>query len=321
MFDALNFVRGAVATSDLVPELTHFRIVNHSVMAYNGTVAAFSPIDISLDACPHAATFIKALKSCGDKIALSLTPTGRLAVSSGKFKAYVSCIDAVDFTTFPAGDIYLLPDDFIDACKIALPFVGDDVSRPWSTCVHLQRNTLHATNNKTAVRLYFQADFPAVTIPANALRQIVAGGHIPLRLQTDGESATFHFENGAWLRTQLMETAWPVEQFGRMLDQEGITLEAAPPDLFKGIKTIQPFVEAAGAVLFNGGHIATNTAEGLGAVFDVPGCAAECAYNIKQLLLLETVADRLYMGGRAAYFAGKRGNMSIIGITTAMLYP
>lgn len=91
MIEALKFVRGAVAKKDFVPALTHFRIENGSIKGYNGTIGLCSPIALDLDASPKALPFIKAIETCRDTVSMHLTGAGRLAVKSGKFRAYVEC--------------------------------------------------------------------------------------------------------------------------------------------------------------------------------------------------------------------------------------
>ena len=98
MLSSLKFVQGAVAKKDFVPALNHFRIEGGRVKGYNGMIALCGPIDLDLSITPKALEFTKAIQACTDTISLHITPAGRLSIKSGRFKAFVDCLDEA----FPA---------------------------------------------------------------------------------------------------------------------------------------------------------------------------------------------------------------------------
>ena len=86
MIDSINFVKGAVAKKDFVPNLTHFQICDGFIKGYNGEMAICSPISCDLNMTPHAGQFLQAITSCEDTVALSRTKSGKLSVSSSNFR-------------------------------------------------------------------------------------------------------------------------------------------------------------------------------------------------------------------------------------------
>ena len=105
MLEAIKFTRGAIAKKDFVAELTHFHIAKGRITGFNGMMALSAPIELDLDVRPKADTFAKALHACEDTVTMHVTPTGRLSIKSGRFKALIECFPdeqaAAPFT--PAG--------------------------------------------------------------------------------------------------------------------------------------------------------------------------------------------------------------------------
>ena len=88
-----RFVKGAVATKDFVPAMTHFRIEKGTVRSFNGNMAICSPIALDLECTPKAETLVRAISNCQEEVVLSMTAKGRLKVHSGSFNAYIETIE------------------------------------------------------------------------------------------------------------------------------------------------------------------------------------------------------------------------------------
>src|SRR6476660_8291126 len=106
MLEALKFVQRGVARRDIVPGLTHFRIVNGRVTGYNGAYSLSAPVDIGFDVAPSAFLFTKALNACEDVITLKMDGPLTLLVRSGNFRMAVPCVplDSVPETK-PEGQV------------------------------------------------------------------------------------------------------------------------------------------------------------------------------------------------------------------------
>lgn len=319
MIEALKFVQGAVAQKDFVPELTHFKIASGHIMGFNGHLALCSPIDLDIEACPKASTFTKAVLSCGDKTSLSLTPTGRLAIKSGGFKAYIECIPDLGFTTYPVGEAYAAPDNLLEALRVAVPFIGQDASRLWSMAVHLEDSTLYVTNNIIAMRVYTGMTTPPLTIPHNAVRELLRINEKPTAIQTDQSSLTFWYADNKWMRCQLVEQQWPVAQLGKILDDTAGDLQDIPENFYDGLEKLKPFVTEGSRISFCGNHIATHDGEGLGATYDLEGLPTGVAYSRDQLALLNGVADKIYLGTQRARFTGCPNGLPLTGVVMGMV--
>ena len=167
MLETLNFVKGAVARKDFVPALVHFKIENGFIKGFDGKLSLCSPIDLDLNVSPQAVPFIKAITTCREAVSMHLTDTGRLAIKSGSFKAYIDCIDDAEYPDVaPEGKKVELDGEFIPALKMLNPFIAEDASRPWARGILFFDDVAFATNNIVLMEFKLDYKFPLpVNIP------------------------------------------------------------------------------------------------------------------------------------------------------------
>lgn len=315
MLKELKFVQGAVAKKDLLPAMTHFRIENGTVRAYNGALALCSPIAVDLDCIPKAEPLVKAIGMCSDTITLSMTPGNKLRIVSGNFKAFIDCVDADTTHVEPAGEMVEFDGELLlKALKTLMPFVGDDASRPWTNGVLLRGQSAFATNNVTVVEYWLGTNIPfVVNIPRAALKEMLRVDEAPTHAQLEPSSMTFHYTDGRWIRTQLLVTTWP--ELTEILDKPS---SAIPIDtrLFEGLETIKGFADGVGRVYIKDETLSTSPNAGEGATYDVPGLAMEGLYQIQMLNLLKGVATHADFGlyPKPCLFFGDRLRGAIVGM-------
>lgn len=313
MLKELRFVQGAVAKKDFLPAMTHFRIEGGHVRSFNGTIALSSPLPFDIDCTPKADMLIKAIAQCGEEtITLSLTPTGRLRVQSGKFKAFVPLIDGETPHILPEGDVIHFDGEvLLDALRTVYPFIGNDASRPWTNGVLLQGKSAFATNNVCIIEYWLGVDSPVtVNLPKDAITEMLRIGEPPTFAQMHKNSVTFHFADERWIRTQLFETNWP--EVTRVLDKES---NPTPVDerLFEACDMLKPFSDDLGRIYIKDDVIRTHIEDETGtndqgAVYEAEGLGFKGVYQMQMLNLLRGVAERadftkypepaLFFGGR-----------------------
>src|SRR5574337_929986 len=148
MLESLNFVKGAVAKKDLVPAMTHFHISNGRIQSYNGKISLSAPIALDVDCCPKADPFVRAIEACTETAQLHLTPSGKLAIRSGKFRAHIDSVPEEMFPELePEGEPVSVDGDLLPALTQLYDLVGEDASRPWATGILLDGGSAFATNN------------------------------------------------------------------------------------------------------------------------------------------------------------------------------
>ena len=289
MLRELKFVQGAVAKKDFIPAITHFAIEDGTVRAYNGTIALCSPIQCDLNVKPKAIPMVQAIARCTDTVTLSMTPAGRLRISSGSFKAFIECVEESQSHVEPEGERF----DFdgpglLTAIKAVQPFIGNDASRSWANGVLLKGQSAFATNNVCLVEYWVGSDIPhVVNIPRSCVAEMVRLNEAPTHGQMTTTSITFHYADGRWIRSQLYATEWP--DLGRVLNVHSEPLPI-PPDLFKGLEIIKPFQNKMGQVWIGNGQLRTHEDPTEGAAYAINWPYKDCKFNIEMLSLLDEVA-------------------------------
>lgn len=256
MLDQLRFVRGAVAHKELLPAMTHFVIEKGFVRSYNGALALCAPIPFSLDCRPKAVPFIHAISMCEETIQLALTAAGKLRISSGAFKAYIDCIDDAAYHVQPEGEeINFDGQAVLDALRTLDPFIGNDASRPWSNGILLSGQSAYATNNVVAVQYWIGGEIPfEANLPKAAVVEMLRINEPPTRAQLHTNSISFHYADGRWIRSQLLDVAWPDIHGILSVSTSCIPL---PLDLFESLEKIKPFTDKMGRVYIANGELRT----------------------------------------------------------------
>lgn len=288
MLEALKFVQGSVAKKELVEGLTHFLIRDGQVQGFNGVIALGSPIELDIDCKPKADQMIKAISNCDDTVQLTLMANGKLSIKSGGFRVAIPCIDIETPHASPEGEVYELDGArFIQGIKSVAPFVGSDASRPWACGVLISNGSLFATNNVTIAEYWFGNQFPVdCVIPAVAIKELLRIKANPTHIQVSENNVTFHYPEGRWLRTQLIDAEWP--NIRNILNVESAP-HAIDPALFEGLQKIKPFAEDRPRVYIECGVARTHLDETEGASFLLHDSTITGVYNIDVLMLLKDV--------------------------------
>lgn len=315
MLKELKFVQGAVAKKDFLPAMTHFAIEAGHVRSYNGVLALSSPIPFDIDCKPKASALVQAIANCDETVTLSMTPAGRLRVQSGKFRAFVDCIEGETPHVRPEGEHVALNGELLlTACKAIVPFIGNDASRPWTNGILLRDKSAFATNNVCLVEYWLGETLPfTINLPMVAVKEMIRIDEPPTHAQVTSNSVTLHYTDGRWIRSQLFSTEWP--DLSKLLDNPSNQLDI-PEGFFEGLEVIKPFANKLGTVFFHNSALKTHAEEGEGASFDLEGFPFEGAYNIEMLKLLNGTAKTIDFTTypKPCLFFGDRLRGAIIGI-------
>jgi len=315
----LKFVQGAVARKDLLPALSHFAIEGGTVRGYNGIIALSAPIALDIACKPKAEPMVRAIGNCDDTVSLSLTAGGRLSIKSGKFKAFIDCVEGETPHVMPTGQhVPINGEHLFAAVKVLSEFIGEDAARPWSNGILLRGVSAYATNNITLVEYWIGSEFPlTVCLPRMAVREMLRINEAPEGMQADEHSVTFFYSGNRWLRTQLLSTEWP--DLGSVLDKGdpfAPTVEEVDTSLFEGLAVVKPFADKLGRAILKEGVLRTHVAEGEGSLYDLTTLRANGVFNVDMLQLLQGVAQKwdLSTYPRPCFFYGDRLRGAIIGM-------
>lgn len=290
ILESLIFVRGAVATKDFIPAMTHFNISGSRVTSYNGQIALSSPIDFDIDCNPKAISLIKAIDSCNEVIKLTIGENKKLTIKSGKFRANVDCIDEViSLDIKPEGAVFNLNfETLIESIKKIRKFIGNDASRPWTNGILFHGQSIFATNNVCLVEAWIGEALPTINIPESAVVELLRIKETPIRMQVSDNNTTFHYSEDKWLRSQLFSTSWP--DLYKILNVEN-TPNPIPKELFEDMDKLKPFLDDTKTIYFKQGSISTHETETEGASFEAEWMQSKGCYGFEMMHLLEGVAE------------------------------
>lgn len=297
MLKELKFVQGAVGKKEFIPAITHFCIENGTVRAYNGTIALSSPIPCDISCKPKAVPMVQAIGKCRDTITMHMTPTGKLSIRSGSFKALIDCIDEAQVHVQPEGQfIEFDGEKVLKALKVIEPFISSDAAtgREWSTGVLLKGQSAYATNNVCIIEYWVGANFPlVVNVPRLAVIEMLRIGEPPVNAQVTSNSITFHYDDGKWVRSQLLNTQWP--DINRILDVQS-DQKPIPQELFTGLDALKPFMNKFGEVYITSEYMRTHADPNEGSSFDLDFFPGDSMYALEMLQKLEGVATHADFG-------------------------
>lgn len=330
--DSLKFVQGAVAKKDFLPAMTHFAITVDErggfVRAYNGALALGSPIAFDVACTPKASELVPAIANSPGVISLSMTEAGRLRVSSDKgYKRFVECVEETTAHVNPEGTrVDFDGEAVLKALRTVEPFIGNDASRPWATGVLLSGSSAYATNNVCLIQYLLTVDVMGeqrpitlpfvVNLPRAAILEMLRINATPTHAQMTENNMTFHYPNGRWLRTQLLETKWP--DMDRIFGDH--TREQAKPvneELFDVLERLKSGADKSGRVYFEGDTVCVkNEHKEIKGEMTVPGLGMNGIFQISMLQLLQGVATHADLSTypNPCIFYGDRLRGAIIGM-------
>lgn len=294
MLEALQFVKGAISIKTMEPVLKHFRIREGHVRAYNGLMCLSSPIECDLDVQPVASTFIHAIQLCKETVSLHLTETGRLAIKSGRFKAFIDCSLEAFPGVSPIGNEINLDGGLLEALRTLAPVMGTDASRPWSHGVMLAGQSAYVTNNIVLVEKWLGYQLPCVLgLPAPCVKELLRINEEPIRVQSNEKTVAFHFEGGRWLTSALLRVSeWPDPN---QLFPEESNFTDVDKSLFTALQELSPFTDELNSVWFHeDGTISTSEEDDVGAHLQMTECKGMCGrYSADQFLKVKDIALRI----------------------------
>ena len=296
MLEQLKFVRGSVAKKDLLPALTHFRIENGHIQGYNGKLALSTPIDFDIDCTPEATTLINSIGNCKEAIQLGMTKAGKLSIKSGKFKAFIKCIEGPTAHVQPEGQFVDIDGQvLLNALKTLQPYVCTDAAKPWTNGVHFHGSSAFATNNVIVAEHWLGTPFPiSFTVPRDAVRELIRINQAPERFQISDSSMTFHYADGRWARCGLLgDNAWPLSIINGLLENVG-ACEKIPESFFEGLNSVEKFTDKFNRVVFEPGLIRTHALDcEEGATYELDWIKNKSTFSIEMLQKLKGIAKGL----------------------------
>lgn len=281
-------------------------IFNHWLIASNGILTAACPVQDDLNACPHSLLLLEALKECGEELVITQLDKFNLSVRSGEFKAIIACVsfDEIYNNDLAPDAICANIDNKIKDALNAVLVVADDVSSNVAfSSVLLQSGSAVATNGVSLLEYWHGIDLPPnMLIPKASAKAIAKQSKNLVGFGYSGSSATFHFEDGSFYKTQLFNERYPAYEnlFPVSVDPWPLPLE-----FWQAVETIAVFSKE-GKLFFEDGLICSHEQESQASTYRLDGLPDEMGFNAKNLM-------RVKHAMQTAAFYADRGEVIFFG--------
>lgn len=266
----LQFVSAVAEEEHANPSITHCRIGNRQVVATDGCLSLGYPIDDELDCCPHTLRFLSALLKCDGTVQLTMLPHA-ISIKAGKFRAAVPMIDgnALPFYV-PDPRICDLSDALRPALKVVSALATAGAARAILASVLVRAGSTFGTTGTALLEAWHGLDLPTMALPKKSVDALLKIAEPLSGFGYGGNSATFYFESGAWLKTQLMAEQWP-STIDALINQPTAAVPL-PADLLAAYDAIGDFIDnGSGFVFFGDGHVRSEREPAVGAVYECSG--------------------------------------------------
>ena len=311
MYDILKRVYSATSKKGVASVLKQMRLNHGKIVGTNGsiTIGADIPALKEYDITVPAEQFVKAISIADlDKLKLKITPTKKLSMVAGKFRAMIPTTPNEDFPMVePQGD-FIGCGGLIEALSAVSPFMGDDAIRLWSNGVLLTNDYVYATNNISIVRYKVKMDLPDTILPRGTVAELLRIGRDPIGIVHDGTSISFIMENDIWLHSRLIDGKWPdVDKF---FDYD-MNFPALDPELLTAVDAISSFCPdpKLPKIYFSEEGVSTHEGE-MNSAYEIEGLPSACFHAdvLKNLLPSITNIDFTHYP-KPCPFVGERGLM------------
>lgn len=312
LIEALRFINVAQKSSG--PAFaTHCALFNGMAVAYDGVLSVAHRIPDELNACPNTASLLAALAKCGQGFTITHLDSGRLAVKSDKFKAFVPCVAFDEMPQVePDAKIAVIDDRIKAALAAVVPLASETAQRVAFAATLLQANSAVATNGSVLLEYWHGIDLPpGLLLPKAAVNAILKTPKPLAGFGYSQSSATFYFDDESYIKTQLYDERYP--NYESVLDAPSAPLPL-PEDFFTAVAAVEPFSEN-NVCYFADGAMRSHAIESEGASYEIEGLPFPMAFNMQFLRMVEPSFKQVCFDkekGKALFF-GENARGAIMG--------
>lgn len=211
MREAIEWVRDALSSKALVSVLQHFLIKDGFIHASDGRMTVAHPFPSTETFCAFGPEMSRLVMRLPENKTISISlGEDKVTLSCGKLRGTIKSANPEDWPLQETGGTRLpMPKRMMPAFRQLRPFISDNAEKSWALCIHINNDTLYATNN-IAVVAAPEIDLDGVNalVPHWAIDFILNRPGITHWSHGDGYLA-FYWDNGAWMRTQLIDDTFP----------------------------------------------------------------------------------------------------------------
>lgn len=297
LLKALKFVSIAQKDIGSTGEM-HCAIFQGQVIAFDGVIAAGYPCGEEIQCFPQTKRLIDALEKVKNVMSMSLLASNQLAIKDGdRFTAYIPTVSGAEMP-FAAPDPknWPLNDHFKNAAKLAGVYTTEGAQTVVGSSILSTEYTFVGTNTLAVIEVMHKNHIPPGLILPKRFFDHLNKIEIPIVGFGYAENTfTAHFENGAWVRTQLYKEQWP--NVYALLDR-GANMTKTPitAKLAEAVETVASF-STDSRVYVGDNRVSSHREENIGASFTCPGAGGPVIFNARSFLTIAPYVANISFGG------------------------
>lgn len=215
LLDRVKWITDAVSAQKIgVHALNSYLLRDGKIHASDGRMVVGTPFPFDdQSVLVPAKEFERVLSNKPEGAFEWLFEPDRLVLKRGRFKGRIKTlpVDEWVWPTDSAPDLVDVPDGLVGAFEGLLPFVSENATKPWATCIAIIGDELFASNN---IVIAGAKCVTGVTIPEYLVPRWVAEFVVKrpdgLSQWACGETTiTFTWEDGSWMRSALIVDRFP----------------------------------------------------------------------------------------------------------------
>lgn len=211
MKDSLTKVRKALSRNDIAPTLTQYVIKDGTITAGDGRYVACAHIDCNQNFTVPGREFERLVDRL-PSIEEVIIDDRSVTLKSKRMRGTIDTLPQDTQTYATPGQTWNeVPPRLLDALATVRPFISDNALHQFALCACIGRDSIVATNNVSLI----QIDCPLVD-GAGHLLPLWAIDYLLSRKDADLDGfqlypgyAAFRFDDGSWMRTQLINEEFP----------------------------------------------------------------------------------------------------------------
>lgn len=249
------------------PAQTHCVITNKEIITFDGIIALGVPIETELNICPQSRQMLAALSRISGSYSLTQRDATALALQAGRLRVTIPCLEPENLASAsPDAFCAAISDDWRQGLLEIGDIASETASKVEFASVLVRSGTMLATDGIIALEYWHGLNMPQMILPKSFLTILKKIKHKIVSFGYSENTLTFYFENSYWIKTQLYQDTWPIEQLTKILSRE-IELYPLPFDFADALDAVLPFSDDQVIIVNN--KIQTHKQETIGASYDL----------------------------------------------------
>ena len=180
---ALEEVKPGLANRDIIAQSTSFVFTPDSITTFNDEISVYKPFETGIEGAVRANELYALLQKIKDE-EIDIGIDGNELLIKGKLiknkqnktgiKLEAEILLPLDEVDIEHTDFVKLPKNFLKAIDIASYCAAKDLSKPWLTCVCINKDSVRASDNFRIIKVNFDSsiDTDEILLPASVVKPL-----------------------------------------------------------------------------------------------------------------------------------------------------